>query len=120
MTTPTVPRIYTQRDVFIVELGTEYSHLYESLLDGLTILPLLAESVDQPRLVIDMKNVKFIGSAVIGHFVTVSKKLAERGGRLMLANTNQFCRAAVKLSNLDSMMPCVDSLDLAVQHGEEC
>ena len=114
MTSIAPPRIGTCGNAFVTELSTDYSHLYEPMLEDLAVLPLLAASIEPPRLVIDMSNVQFIGSAAIGYFVTVAKTLNKRGGWLKLANPGQFCRAAIGLSNLDIVMPCTDSVETAV------
>ncbi|MCA8994390.1 MAG: STAS domain-containing protein [Planctomycetaceae bacterium] len=88
-----------------IVLGADFSHLYEHDLDDLRIVLLLAESVDPPKLIVDMSQVKFIGSAVIGMFVTASKTLAKRGGTVSLLNPNQLCQTAISLSKLNSLLP---------------
>ena len=117
MSTMAPPRIYNLRDRLVVEPGDDYAYLYESQLDELAILPLLAKSIEPARLVIDMSHVRFIGSASIGHFVRVAKTLSDRDGWLKLANLNKFCRAAIGVSKLDSILRCAASIEEAV--GDE-
>ena len=111
MTTPAPPTLRIHRGIFVVELGSDYSHLYESMLNDLALLPLLAASIEPAELVIDLSPVEFLGSAAIGHFVSVAKTLNARGGSLRLAAANNFCRTAISLSKLESLMPCIDSVD---------
>ncbi|MEZ5944745.1 MAG: STAS domain-containing protein [Planctomycetaceae bacterium] len=90
---------------FEIVLGPDFSHLYEHDLDDLRMILLLAESVEPPQLIVDMSQVKFIGSAVIGMFVTASKSLASRGGTISLLNPNQLCQTAISLARLNSILP---------------
>lgn len=101
--------------VFVVTLGSEYSHLHENMLDSLAVLPLLADCIVPPRMVIDMAPVQFIGSALIGHLVAISQRLAAReNGALGLCNLNKFCRTALSVLNLDTMLQTFDSAESAV------
>ena len=106
MSTPTPPAIHIESGQCVVELGPEYSHLHESMLSHLTILSDLAESTDPPKLVIDMKEVKFIGSAFIGLLAEISNRLKERGGSLSLASVNSYCQSAIDLVGLSEHLNC--------------
>ena len=104
------PKIRFDSGVFIVELGDEFTHLQETVLGDLHIISLLALSVEPPRLAIEMSKVKYIGSAVIGRFVDISKQLRERGGTFGLLNTNAFCQSVISLSKLEPILPTVESV----------
>jgi anti-anti-sigma factor len=109
------PYVSCNNGVFVITLGPEHSHLHENMLDSLAILPLLADCIVPPRMVIDMSPVQFIGSALIGHLVTISQRLAAReNGALGLCNLNKFCRTALSVSNLDSLIQTFDSAEMAV------
>ena len=109
------PSVSFADGVFVVTLGPEYTHLHENMLDSLALLPLLADSVVPARMVIDLAPVQFIGSALIGHLVAISQRLAARqDGALALCNLNKFCRTALSVSNLDSMMQTFESAETAV------
>ena len=111
MTKVSAPRVRFDSGVYVVELGEDYSHLQESVLKELNLLPQLAESIEPACLLIDMANVKFIGSAVIGMFVNVSKSLNERGGAFGLLHANQFCQTVIGMAQLSSFLPSYDSID---------
>ncbi|MCP4783204.1 MAG: STAS domain-containing protein [Fuerstiella sp.] len=109
------PSVSFADGVFVITLGPEYSHLHENMLDNLALLPMLADSIVPPRMVIDMAPVQFIGSALIGHLVAISQRLSAREeGALGLCNLNKFCKTALSVSNLDSMMQTFDSPEAAV------
>ena len=113
--TKTAPPVLRCVDgVLLVELGEDYSHLHEDSLQHLQVLPLVAESFEPARIVVDMAHVKFIGSALIGQLLAMSKKLARRGGSLSLIHANRFCQTVISMANLSSMIPSYDSLAVAV------
>ena len=114
MTTIAPPQVRCSHGVFVVELGSDYSHLYESLVEHLAILSLLADSAASARLVLDLSNVDFIGSALIGQLVATSRKLTARNGAFALASVNKYCRTAINLTGLKSMLPTYESTEAAV------
>lgn len=89
------PKVRFDSGVYVIELGEEFASLYENKLDQLQLLPMLAKSVSPARMVVDMSHVKFIGSALIGKFVDVSKTLAARNGSFGLLNANEYCRTVI-------------------------
>lgn len=109
------PSVSFADGVFVITLGPEYFHLHENMLENLALLPLLADSIVPPRMLIDMAPVQFIGSALIGHLVAINKRLTAReDGALGLCNLNKFCRTALSVSNLDSLLQTFDSPENAV------
>ncbi len=109
------PSVSFADGVFVVTLGPEYSHLHENMLDNLALLPLLADCISPARMLIDMAPVQFIGSALIGHLVAINKRLTAREeGALALCNLNKFCKTALSVSNLDSIIQTFDSTENAV------
>jgi anti-anti-sigma factor len=110
----TAPPVLRSVDgVLLVELGEDYSHLHEDVLQHLQILPLVAESIEPARMVVDMANVKFIGSAVIGQLLATSQKLSARGGTFGLIHANQFCRTVLNLARMSELIPNYESLHAA-------
>ena len=99
------PVVRFRKDHFLVELGPDYSHLQEALLKHLQVLPHLADSIEPGHLILDMKEVKFIGSTFIGLLVSVSKRLKSRGGHFALLNTNKFCETVIELAGLSEFLP---------------
>ena len=114
MTTATPPVLRCVDGVLLVELGEDYSHLHEDSLQHLQVLPLVAESIDPARIVVDMSHVKFIGSALIGQLLAISKRLSARGGSLGLIRANRYCQTVISLAQLSAMIPNYESLAVAV------
>lgn len=117
----TAPTVRFVEGVYIIELGEEFASLYENKLDQLQLLPVLAKSVSPARVVVDMSHVQFIGSALIGKFVDVSKTLAARNGSFGLLNANEYCRTVINLTKLASFLPHYGSLEeaAAVRQNDE-
>ena len=108
------PVVKTSDSVFILELGKDYAHLHENLLEHFAILPLLADSVEPAQLVLDMHNVKTIGSALLGQLIAVSKRLSDRNGSFAISRASSFCKTAINAARLDSMLPTYESMQQAV------
>ncbi len=105
MTTPTPPEVFTINSVTVVRPGADFSNLYESLLDNLELSTGMAQSLPAPLLVVDMQHVKFIGSAFLGRMVSLQKAFAAtESGRFALCGMSSFCRAALGVSRLDSVL----------------
>ena len=103
------PQVRYESDRFQIDLGPDFSHLHENVLEHLGIISVLAQSAEPPQVVVNMKDVQFIGSAVIGHLVAASKTLQARGGQLWLSNVNKFCQSVISVANLNALLPTLDS-----------
>lgn len=111
----TAPPILKSIDgVFVVELGEDYSHLQEQMLEELGLLTVLGDSAEPPCVALDVSTVQFIGSAFIGRLVTLSRKLTERGGGFALINASKFCLTAISMSGLNPLMPNYETVGQAV------
>lgn len=105
MTAVNPPEMSVVNSVTVISPGTDFSNLYESLIDQLGMSPQFLEQLNPPKLLIDMKHVKFIGSAFLGRMVFVHKTLSAReSGRVAMCGLNSFCRAALSVSKLDSVL----------------
>jgi anti-anti-sigma factor len=112
----TPPEVLNQNSVTIVRLGEDYANFFENMLDNLSFIQQLAQSVTPPRLVVDLRHVKFIGSAFLGLMVTVYKTLTAReSGRFALCGLNSFCQAAVSISKLQNRFEIFETVDDAVK-----
>ena len=115
MNTPTAPEILTLDSVTIVRPGSDFSNLYESLLDNLGLTTELAQTLPAPLRVVDMQHVKFIGSAFLGRMVSLQKAFAAKeSGRFALCGMSTFCRAALSVSKLDTVLEVFPTVDDAV------
>lgn len=104
-----------QDGVTIATLGPYFESLYESVLPELDSLMDLADSVDPPRLLIDLGNTRYFGSAFIGFIISLSQRVNARpNGRLGVANVAPFCRMAFETTKTDQLLDLFDSVEHAV------
>jgi anti-anti-sigma regulatory factor len=112
MTVVNPPEVSVVKSVTVISPGTDFSNLYESLIDQLGITPQFLEQLNPPKLLIDMKNVKFVGSAFLGRMVFVHKTLGAReAGRVAMCGLNSFCLAALSVSKLDTVLEVFSTVD---------
>ncbi|MFM7039499.1 MAG: STAS domain-containing protein [Planctomycetaceae bacterium] len=101
--------------VTILRPGPNFASLFENDLDDAGIRTDFAAELPSPRLVLDLRHVRFIGSAFLGRCIAISKLLRQRqGGKLALCELNPFARAAVSVASLDEVLPVYDSCEEAV------
>lgn len=104
-----------QDGVTVVTLGPHFDSLYESVLPELASLLDLADSVEPPRLLIDLDNTKYFGSAFIGFVISLSQRIIKRpNGRLGIANVAPFCRMALETTKSDQLLELFDDVEHAV------
>lgn len=114
MSQSTPPEILQVNGVTVVRPGSEYSNLYESLLENFGLVKQLAEAIQPPQMIMDLQNVKFVGSAFLGFAVGLSKVLrARQGGRFAMCGLNTFIRTALSLSKLETFIEVYDDVDSA-------
>lgn len=63
----------------------------------------LADAEDRPRLLLDFRNVEHLSSAALGILITLSKQLAERQGKLVLANIHPHIYEVFKITRLNKL-----------------
>ncbi len=61
----TPPEVLTQHSVTIIRPGEDYANFFENMVDNLSFIQQLAQSVTPPRLVVDLRQVKFINGPLI-------------------------------------------------------
>lgn len=115
MTAVNPPEVSVIRSVTVICPGADFSNLYESLIDQLGISPQFLDELNPPKLLIDMRHVKFVGSAFLGRMVFVHKTLSAReAGRFGMCGLNSFCRAALSVSKLDSVLDVFPAVEEGV------
>ena len=60
---------------------------------------------DDYEVVLEMDEIAFLPSAVMGEIVRLHKRIAMAGGRLRLSGLQEHPREAIHLTRLDEMMP---------------
>jgi len=68
---------------------------------------------DGARLVVDLAEVRFLGSGGLGELVKLGKRLRERGGGLVLARARPPIRKLVAMVGLDVVLPICETIDEA-------
>ena len=61
----TPPEVLTQHSVTIIRPGKDYANFFENMVENLSFIQQLAQSVTPPRLVVDQRQVKFINGPLI-------------------------------------------------------
>ena len=112
----TPPEVLRQNSVTIIRLGEDYASLYENMLENLSFIQQLAQSATHPYIVVDLRHVKFIGSAFLGLMVTTYKTTTAReSGRFALCGLNTFCQTAISISKLENLIEIFDTAEDAVR-----
>jgi anti-anti-sigma factor len=101
--------------VTILRPGQNFASLFENDLDDAGIRLDFAAQLPSPRLVLDLRHVRFIGSAFLGRCVAICKLLGQQqGGKLALCELNPFAKAAVAVASLNEILPVYHSCEEAV------
>lgn len=97
--------VSTVDSVTIVCPTAGVSNLYEGQLESVGLTTEFSSKLATPLMIVNMRHVKFIGSAFLGRMIAIQKDLATSdGGRLALVEMSSFCRAAMSVSKLDTVL----------------
>lgn len=108
--------IEENRGVTCVHLPDDYTSAYENTLADLAGLLDLANDIEPARMVVDLRHVKYIGSAFIGFLISLSSRLQERpNGRLALSSVAPFIQMALQKTRSDMLLQMHDSIDEAIE-----
>lgn len=98
--------------VTVITLGPRFASAYEGTLAQLTELPDLAESVEPPTMMIDLRAVEYCGSAFLGFLFKLACTLSNRaGGRFAVCNPNSFAKMVLTTTKSEVMFSIFDSVD---------
>ena len=78
----------------------------------------LADLVDEnpePRIVLDFKNVEHLSSAALGVLITLDKQVAERQGKLALANIQPQIYEVFRITRLNKLFNIQNTTAAAVE-----
>jgi len=108
--------VTTRGSVTIICPCEQISNLYEAQLESVGLTTEFASLLSTPLLIVDVRNVKFIGSAFLGRMVAIQKELESRdNGRLALVEMSSFCRAALAVSKLDTVLEIYPTVEDALK-----
>jgi anti-anti-sigma factor len=74
---------------------------------------------DGTRLVMDLEQTSFLGSAGLGLFVKLGKRLRERGGGVALARARPPVQRLLRAVGLGQVIPLFPEIEQASAHLEE-
>jgi len=74
----------------------------------------LAGQAEPPWIVIDMRNVVFLGSAFLEVLLAAWKRLKERRGRLAICGLTPLCAEVFRVTKLDTLWELYPDRDTAV------
>ena len=115
MSSPSKLRIRSVEDVTVVRFQ-ETSILDTELIHAIAEeLKQLIETENGKKLLLDFTEVKFFSSSALGILVTLSKKLAEIDGELVICALASELIKVFKITNLDKLFKFADNEDQALQ-----
>jgi anti-anti-sigma factor len=110
---------HRHEDVIVLELAGEFDA---------SNLPAFSERMDRMieggdrKFVFDLRLLEFVSSAALVHLITTAKRLASRGGEMVLARPGTFIRKTLTTLGLDQVFRTFESVEAGVKHfrpGEE-
>ncbi len=115
MSSPSKLRIRSVEDVTVV--GLQESSILDTQLihDIADELDQLIEAENNKKLVLDFTEVQFFSSSALGILVTLSKKMTEIKGELVICALAAELRKVFKITNLDKLFKFADDEDQALQ-----
>ena len=75
----------------------------------------LAESVDPPLLVIDLKDVHYVNSSFVAFLLELSHKISQRKGRFAVCRSMAFCEKVIHSLKLNEVFDLFETPDEAVR-----
>jgi len=107
--------IVRQSGVTILRAGPDYASFDDPPMRefGEALMREAAEA-DPPRVVIDLAEMEYVGSAFLELLVRAWKRLKPRGGIMALCEAQPFCLEVLQSTRLDSLWPTYPSRDEAV------
>jgi anti-anti-sigma factor len=116
MTEIAPPSITRDRDVTIVNLGPDYSNLFQNMVHHLDTLTEVARTAEPPQMLINLEHVRFMGSAMLGQLISIHKQVTAReNGRFGLTSLNSYCATVIASTSLDQVFELFDSQELGVE-----
>jgi anti-anti-sigma factor len=109
-------KVLRDQDVTVVELDAEYDSFDMLRLQQVhDLLVALAQTVTPPRLVLDLRQTRFLGSAFLEMVFRAWKRLQERQGAFALCCLQPYCAEVIKATRLDHLWPSYATREEAVR-----
>jgi anti-anti-sigma factor len=97
----------------VIHLGSlhepEIAHETQDLLDLIN-----KSNGNPPNLIIDLARGEYLGTAMLGAFVKLWKRVSLRGGRLALCNVSETVEQVLRITKLHAIWPIYGNRDQAL------
>jgi len=114
-----MPELRTQTELIVVDRGPDWLFVrlrldYEQLDDVADRLWAMLNQHFVHRLVLEMDEVDFLPSLLMGQLVMLHKRVLQHDGALRLCGLSTECQQALHLCRLDQALPHFDTREDAV------
>lgn len=73
------------------------------------------KTIDEPKIVLDMQNVKHLSSAALGMLIALNKVVGQRDGGICIANVTADIQKIFKLTKLNKVLKIYGDTDKAIK-----
>jgi anti-anti-sigma factor len=112
------PRIFTAetdgKTLVVAPLGSVSSLAGENVKPELDDLLGKLQRAELKNVVVDLKDVSYIGTIMLGAMHTIWKQVRASGGKMALCNVSVVGREILRISGFDTLWPICDSRDEAL------
>jgi anti-anti-sigma factor len=107
--------ITCENGVTVATLGLEYESIFGAELGHFQDVVSLADSVDPPRLVLDLRHTSYFGSGFLGILVQLAKQIKRRpGGQFGVSNVSGLCKDIITGTRMEHYFDLFDTKEDAV------
>lgn len=107
--------ISCENGVTLATLGPEYESIFGAELGHFQDLVSLADSVDPPLVVIDLRNSNYFGSGFLGILVQMAKQIKKRpGGQFGVSNVTGLCKDILIGTRMEHYFDLFDTREAAI------
>lgn len=106
----------TEQDgVSVVKFGSDYAYIDERVLDDVQKFLLdTADRAEPPKLLLNLADTEFFGSAFIEVIFRAWNRLKARNGRLGLCELTPYCAEVIDITHLDRVWTITRTQDEAI------
>jgi anti-anti-sigma regulatory factor len=109
------PAVERENNVTCVCPGPDFESIYESSLPDFADVLELANTVDPPLVLMDLKHTNYCGSAFLGFLVRLSNRIAvQRNGRFGVCHLSKFVQTVVSASKMEKVFDVFETRDEGV------
>ena len=117
MTLAATPEVLVENGVTVIALGPQFENIDERIVNDLreALLEISFKAVS-PRIVLDLSNTKFFGSAFIEVLFRLWNRLnTKEGGQFAICGLTPYCAEVLTITHLDTLWRTFPKRDEAVR-----